>query len=308
MSYVERCYRRLIRLLPAEERAARGDELLGLLLDLESDRRLPSVREVAGLLALTVRLHARRLGIGRLALGLFGAYLMVVCTTSGAQILASILASGAESSIAGFDLIGLAMALACLGIAAAWILGAYRVTLMLFGLLAVYDIHALGSMYLPGTGLGFFVFTLGGIPGLLRDAIPVIGVPILLGLAVKREPARVPARFGLAGLAMAFAVQTVTFAGTGPVTASGPAEFARHYAAWILSGACAATAAAHSRRRAPHLLLAATATAFAAGWIVSPAISSSYATAMAAALCAGEAVRAISTHRVSPRKASAGAA
>lgn len=59
MSYVERCYRRLIRLLPAEERAARGDELLGLLLDLESDRRLPSVREVAGLLALTVRLHAR---------------------------------------------------------------------------------------------------------------------------------------------------------------------------------------------------------------------------------------------------------
>lgn len=59
MSYVERCYRRLIRLLPAEERAARGDELFGLLLDLESDRRLPSVREVAGLLALTVRLHAR---------------------------------------------------------------------------------------------------------------------------------------------------------------------------------------------------------------------------------------------------------
>ncbi|MBR7838691.1 hypothetical protein KDL01_35815 [Actinospica durhamensis] len=305
MSRVERCYRQLIRLLPAEERAARGEELLGLLLDLEGDRHLPSVREAAGLLALTVRLHARRLGIGRLALGLFGAYLMVVGTTSGAQILAAILAPGAASSVEIFGFTGFVVALACLGSAAAWTLGAYRVTLMLFGLLAVYDIHALGATYLPGTGLGFFILTLGGIPGLLRDAIPVIGVPVLLGLAVKRQPARVPARFGLAGLVAALAVQTATFAGSSPVTAFGSEEFSRHYAAWILGGACAAAAAAHSRRRSPQVLLAATATAFAGGWIVSPAMPPSYATAMAAALCACEAVRAISTRRVSLRKAPA---
>jgi hypothetical protein len=142
MSRVERCYRGLIRLLPAEERAARSDELLGLLLDLESGRQLPIAREVAGLLALAVRLHARQLGIGRLALGLFGAYLMVVTTTSGAQILARILAPDALLSARGFGLTGFALALACLGVAATWILGAYRVNLLLFGLLAVYDIHS----------------------------------------------------------------------------------------------------------------------------------------------------------------------
>ena len=44
MAPLERRYRRLLQLLPADHRAARGQELLGLLLDLDDGRSRPSFR------------------------------------------------------------------------------------------------------------------------------------------------------------------------------------------------------------------------------------------------------------------------
>ncbi|MGI5238338.1 hypothetical protein [Dactylosporangium sp. CA-139066] len=61
MDALERRYRALIRLLPADHREARGEELLGLLLDLDDGREWPSLRQGAGVAGLAVRL---RLGQG----------------------------------------------------------------------------------------------------------------------------------------------------------------------------------------------------------------------------------------------------
>ena len=51
MSPLERRYRRLLRVMPAGHRAERGEELLGLLLDLDEahGRRRPSLRQASGL-------------------------------------------------------------------------------------------------------------------------------------------------------------------------------------------------------------------------------------------------------------------
>ncbi|HYU86119.1 MAG TPA: hypothetical protein VEK80_15070 [Kribbellaceae bacterium] len=57
MTPLERRYRRLMRLLPAQYRAARGEELVSLLLDLDSDRTRPRPAEVLSLVAFALRLR-----------------------------------------------------------------------------------------------------------------------------------------------------------------------------------------------------------------------------------------------------------
>ncbi|GAA2603120.1 hypothetical protein GCM10010399_37470 [Dactylosporangium fulvum] len=57
---LERRYRRLLRLLPADHRAARGEELLGLLIDLDEGRTRPSLRQAVGVFGLALRLRLPR--------------------------------------------------------------------------------------------------------------------------------------------------------------------------------------------------------------------------------------------------------
>jgi hypothetical protein len=59
MTPLERRYRYLLRLLPADHRDARGAELLGLLLDLDEGRAAPSLRQASGVLLLATRLRLR---------------------------------------------------------------------------------------------------------------------------------------------------------------------------------------------------------------------------------------------------------
>jgi hypothetical protein len=56
---LERRYRRLLRLLPPDHRAARGDELLGVLLDIDAGRTRPSPRQALGVAGLALRLRLR---------------------------------------------------------------------------------------------------------------------------------------------------------------------------------------------------------------------------------------------------------
>jgi hypothetical protein len=66
MSPLERRCRRLLWLLPPAERRARGEELVGLLLDLSAHRRRPSLPETASVVVLALRLRMRARA-GRLA-------------------------------------------------------------------------------------------------------------------------------------------------------------------------------------------------------------------------------------------------
>lgn len=303
MSRVERCYRQLIRLLPAEERAARGEEFLGLLLDLEADRAWPSAPEVLALLALAARLHARRLGMGRLSLGLLGAYLMVAGTRTASQIAAVAAEPGAGSPFVAFDPALAAFALLGLGVAVAWTLGAYRMALLLFGICAVLDIRALGAEYIPGTGFGFFLFVIGGVPGLIWIVTTCVGVPVVLGILASRAPVRTPPRIGFACLATAFVVQGAVFLGSGPALDSTLASLSRHCATWVLSAACAAAAAGYARRRGRPVVLAALVAGFASGWTLSLIMPQPTAAAVAVTVCAGEVARSLNARRANSVRA-----
>lgn len=58
MTPLERRYRRLLQLYPAQYRQDRGDEIVGTLLDASGDRSWPTLRESTGLVAGAVRTHA----------------------------------------------------------------------------------------------------------------------------------------------------------------------------------------------------------------------------------------------------------
>ncbi len=132
MSPLERRYRRMLRLLPAEHRRARGEELLGLLLDLDGERDRPSPRQAIGLLGLALRL--RLLPAGSLLLAAW----LVADSTSAATSIHQLTTGAVDVTVDGsFPLhnpaaILLISALPQLGTAVAWILGARRTALAMF--------------------------------------------------------------------------------------------------------------------------------------------------------------------------------
>ncbi|GAA5186693.1 hypothetical protein GCM10023322_33520 [Rugosimonospora acidiphila] len=75
MNPLERRYRRLLNLLPADHRVARGEELLGLLLDLDHGRTRPTIRQTAGILGLALRLR-----LGAAGSLLLTAFVVAACT------------------------------------------------------------------------------------------------------------------------------------------------------------------------------------------------------------------------------------
>jgi hypothetical protein len=141
MSPLERRYRWLLRLLPVDHRAARGEELLGLLLDLDGRRRWPSLRQAAGVLALATRL--RLAGAAAMLLTAF----VIAVGTSMTAIVYDVLIGGATIA-AGWPVLvaGLFLPMMVrLGAAVAWILGARRTALALVVALIAVETIVTGS-------------------------------------------------------------------------------------------------------------------------------------------------------------------
>lgn len=139
MGPLERRYRRLLRLLPADHRAARGEELLGLLLDLDSGRTRPSSRQAAGVVGLALRLR-----LPRAASLLFTAFLVAFSTEIAAiayQVGTSAVTIGVDSRplVQHATLTLLIPALLRLAIAVAWVLGAPRTTWVACAALLAYS-------------------------------------------------------------------------------------------------------------------------------------------------------------------------
>jgi len=130
MDPLERHYRRLLRLLPADHRAARGEELLGLLLDLDAGRTRPSPRQAVGVVGLALRLR-----LPDAATLLFTAFLVAFSTELadtayriGTGAITIVLDS--RYPIQDVTLALLVPALLRVAVAVAWILGARRATLL----------------------------------------------------------------------------------------------------------------------------------------------------------------------------------
>jgi hypothetical protein len=139
MGPLERRYRRLLRLLPADHRAARGEELLGLLLDLDSGRTRPSLRQAVGVFGLALRL--RLPGAASLLLTAFLVAFSTEIVATAYRISTGAITVSVDSRfpIRNVALALLIPALLRLAIAVAWILGARRMTLVLCATLLAYS-------------------------------------------------------------------------------------------------------------------------------------------------------------------------
>ena len=127
---LERRYRRLLRLLPADHRATRGEELLGLLLDLDEGRTRPSPRQAVGVVGLALRLRLPDAAT-LLLTALLVAFSTEIADTAyriGTGTMTVVL--GSRYPIQDVTLALLVPALLRLAVAVAWILGARRTTLL----------------------------------------------------------------------------------------------------------------------------------------------------------------------------------
>ncbi|SMD25421.1 hypothetical protein [Kibdelosporangium aridum] len=146
MGPLERRYRRLLRLLPADHRAARGEELLGLLLDLDPGRARPSLRQAVGVVGL-----ASRLRLPGAASLLLTAFIVAVSTEAAATAYristgAITVSLGSQFPIRNVALALLIPALLRLAAAVAWILGSRRITLVVCGVLLAYSLATGGLL------------------------------------------------------------------------------------------------------------------------------------------------------------------
>jgi hypothetical protein len=133
MSPLERRYRWLLRMLPADHRAARGEELLGLLLDLDNGRTRPSIRQWLGVLALALRLRLANAVILLVTAYLVAAAAVDVVTVVTAMIQlhtgAIQITPGRGHSLPFVEAVTIVASVGWLAVAVAWILGARRVAL-----------------------------------------------------------------------------------------------------------------------------------------------------------------------------------
>lgn len=148
MSPLERRYRWLLRMLPADDRAARGEELLGLLLDLDNGRTRPSTRQSIGVLGLALRLRLA----GAVTL-LVAAYLVAAGSVGVVTVVTAMvqLHTGAVQLTPGLrysrPLVEALITVASVGwlaVAVAWILGVRRVALGTAALLLTALVYAFG--------------------------------------------------------------------------------------------------------------------------------------------------------------------
>ena len=142
MGTLERRYRRLLPLLPADHRAARGEELLGLLLDLDSGRTRPSLRQALGVFGLALRLR-----LPDAASLLLSAVLVAYSTEIAAAACQLSVGAATVSVDSRFPLHNVTLALLRLAIPVAWILGARRLTLAVYAALLAYSLATAGGLF-----------------------------------------------------------------------------------------------------------------------------------------------------------------
>jgi hypothetical protein len=253
MSPLERRYRRLLRLLPRQHRAARGEELLGLLLDLDGQRTRPSARQALGLIGLAIRLRLGRLPAdGNI---LFSAFLVTFVSmelASRVVSLASVASDGLPREFEAFTAYLLISALAELGVVVAWILGARRAALALQLTAVIYDYAGpiLFAPHRPDLRTSLQLIRLDATRLSLPDALQ-LAVVCLLAVATRRRWATPRARpLWLAAVAQVILAWAFIDLATRDHRTS-PA-----YAAWVLASVIAAGAAVLLWRRAWPLFIA----------------------------------------------------
>ncbi|GAA2394454.1 hypothetical protein [Dactylosporangium salmoneum] len=191
MEPLERRYRRLLRLLPADHRATRGEELLGLLIDLDEGRTRPSLRQAAGVFGLALRLR-----VPRAASLLFAAFLVAYSTAVLATVYDVSTTTMTVSVDSRFPVHNVTLALLIpnvlrLGVAVSWIIGARRTAVAVFATLLAYSLFNSG-------------------PNLLLFDVAVL---VVLGAAVAlRWPAPRPRVVLLATIPLAMLLWTLTAA------------------------------------------------------------------------------------------------
>ncbi|MCX5064624.1 hypothetical protein OOJ91_01915 [Micromonospora lupini] len=264
MSPLERRYRRLLRLLPATHRDARGEELLGLLLDLDHGRRHPSRHETLHLIALAVRLRLTTPVTTAALTTALSALLVAAGTQPAGSTLdlftGAVLASDMPAVISGWPQT-VALGLVPLAPLIAWLCGATRTALTLQAILLTATVGWFVIDALSGAGMGID-------PGQLvfAYAIPVLIFVLLVIAGRERWTAPRPRLFWWALVPLG----VLAWKGTG--------EWGRHgvyvhdavpAVIGILAAAVVAVGAAFAvRRHRPAVILGVGLTGLVAGWLI----------------------------------------
>ncbi|HEY2675163.1 MAG TPA: hypothetical protein VGJ07_32945 [Rugosimonospora sp.] len=250
MSPLEHRYRRLLRLLPPEHRAARGEEFLGLLLDLDDGRTRPSARQALGLIGLAIRLRLTWLpATGSV---LFSAFLVAYGTMGIGNLIDDYTGGYLSNDMPMVRHVTpglLVPGLVQLGTAVAWILGARRIALAV----------EIG-------GLAYFI-----VEPMAADLVMLffdLALICLLGVAVRRHwTTPRPRSLWLAAVVLA----VLAWKGIGAWGRHGiyyPVLPPR--VGWILAAVAAAIAVGLARRRRPPVIVVAALIGVAAGRILPP--------------------------------------
>ncbi|MGX7675277.1 hypothetical protein [Plantactinospora sp. DSM 117369] len=264
MSPLERRYRRLLRLLPATHRTARGEELLGLLLDLDHGRRHPSRHETLNIIALAIRLRLTTpVTTAALTTGL-SALLIAAGTQPAGDTLdlftGAVLATDMPAIISSWPQI-VVLGLLPLAPLIAWLCGATRTALTLQAIFLTVTAGWFAIDVPGGAGMGIN-------PGqqLFAYATPVL-ILVLLAIA-DRERWTVPRP----------RLFWWTLVPLGILAWKGTGEWGRHgvyvldampTVLGILTAATAAAGAACAvRHHRPAVIIGAGLTGFIAGWLI----------------------------------------
>ncbi|MEU8254336.1 hypothetical protein AB0C06_08750 [Micromonospora inaquosa] len=264
MSTLERRYRRLLRLLPAAHRTARGEELLGLLLDLDHGRRHPSRHETLNIIALAIRLRLTTpVTTTALTTGL-SALLVAAGTQPAGQTLdlftGAVLATDMPTIIASWPQI-VVLGLLPLAPLIAWLCGAARTALTLQAIFLTATVGWFVIDGFNGAGMGT---NLG--QQLFAFAVPASILVLLVIAGRERWTAPRPRLFWWALVPLGI----LAWKGTG--------EWGRHgvyvldavpTVLGILAAATAAVVAAFVvRRHRPAVIVGVGLTGFLAGWLI----------------------------------------
>ncbi|WP_410821065.1 hypothetical protein [Micromonospora sp. 050-3] len=264
MSPLERRYRRLLRLLPATHRTARGEELLGLLLDLDDGRRHPSRHETLNIIALAIRLRLTTpVTTAALTTGL-SALLVAAGTQPAGHTLdlftGAVLTTDMPAIISSWPQI-VGLGLLPLAPLIAWLCGATRTALTLQAMFLTVTVGWFVFDVLNGAGMGT---NLG--QQIFAYAVPASILALLAIAARERWTVPRPRLFWWALVPLGI----LAWKGTG--------EWGRHgvyvldavpTVIGILAAATAAVAAAFAvRRHRPAVIVGVALTGFLAGWLI----------------------------------------
>ncbi|WP_327032122.1 hypothetical protein [Micromonospora ureilytica] len=265
MSPLERRYRRLLRLLPATHRTARGEELLGLLLDLDDGRRHPSRHETLNIIALAIRLRLTTPVTTVALTTALSALLVAAGTQPAGQTLdlftGAVLATDMPAIIAGWPQI-VALGLLPLAPLIAWLCGATRTALTLQAIFLTVTVGWFVIEMLNGADVGI------NNPGqqLFSYAAPVLTLVLLAIAARERWTLPRPRLFWWALVPLGI----LAWKGTG--------EWGRHgvyvpeavptVIGILAAGTVAFGAAFAVRRHRPAVVIGVGLTGFLAGWLI----------------------------------------